>query len=275
LGVPGLLEILSHRLNVPVEPFRPSEAFSCKLNGAAEQFDTGGTVALGLALKGVGQDSLDIDFRQEELKVANKFELLKNGLAVTVTLLFLGLLAFSAHCVLKSRELEGGPFDRVIDSAYKAFAPVTEKYNALGELVPASRRVSAPDIEREGLRPLAVRRFLSELERMRRHLHSIVGDAKGLPPITSALQVWNDLFEAIGKNHQALGYIDFEKIEITQNRVILVMVLPSAAAGEKLQGPLKTLPFLSELELEPDWNVQPITSTDFVRITFTFKRKDK
>jgi hypothetical protein len=102
-----------------------------------------------------------------------------------------------------------------------------------------------------------------------------VGDAKGLPPITSALQVWNDLFEAIGKNHQALGYIDFEKIEITQNRVILVMVLPSAAAGEKLQGPLKTLPFLSELELEPDWNVQPITSTDFVRITFTFKRKDK
>jgi type IV pilus assembly protein PilM len=274
LNVPGLLELLGHRLNVPVEAFRPSQAFSCKLDGAAEQFDAGGTVALGLALKGIGRDALGVDFRQEELRVANKFELLKNSLAVTVTLLFLGLLAFSAHCVLKMRELDSGRFDRVLDSAYKAFAPVTEKYNGLGDLIDARYKVSATGVESAGPRPDAVKRFLAELERMKRRLHTIAGDTKGLPPITSALQVWNDIFEVVGKNHDAVDYIDFEKVEITQKRVTLVMILPSVAAAERLQDPLKKVEFLSSMELD-DWAAQPITNTPFQRITFNFKRSEK
>ncbi|MFN2118788.1 MAG: hypothetical protein ACK2T0_00125, partial [Anaerolineales bacterium] len=69
-------------------PLAVAEHFPAKLDGEARaEYDAESAVPLGLALKGLGADTLDIDFRQEELRVANKFELLKNPLAVTVTLL--------------------------------------------------------------------------------------------------------------------------------------------------------------------------------------------
>jgi hypothetical protein len=263
--------LLQHRLGVPVEPFRPSRSFPCRIDGAADQFDAGGAVALGLALKGIGQDTLGLDFRQEELKVANKFELLKNGLAVTVTLLFLGLLAFSAHCVLKMRELEHDRFEKILDSAYKPFADVAAKYNGLGgNLIEERFRVSPEGVERAGPRPDAVKRFLSELDRMKRKLHATVGGTTGLPPITSALQVWNDIFKALSKHHEEIGYIDFERIEVMQKRVTLMMLVPDITAGVKVQDALKEVPFLQEMKLE-DWGVTPATGTAFGRTTFVYK----
>jgi len=274
LTVPGLLELLANRLGAAVEPFRPSQYFPAKLNGGVDALDAGGAVALGLALKGIGHDTLDIDFRQEELKVANKFELLKNSLAVTVTLLFLGLLAFSAHCVLKMRELEGeNRFARMVDAAYKPFAVIAGNYNRLG-VIEQRYQVLPDSVEQEGDAPQKVHRFIRALESMRRRLHSIVGDAKGLPQITSAIKAWNEIFKVVAENHEAVDYIDFESIEVTQNRVNLGMILPSVAAGERMEEALKKVEFLEGMELEP-WSANPITGTSFQRITFTYKRHER
>jgi len=274
LEMPGLLELLGHRLGVPVEPFRPSEAFSCKLDGAAEAFDHHGAVALGLALKGVGHDALELDFRQEELKVANKFELLKSSLAVTVTLLFFGLLAFSGYCVLKMRTLDNERFVSVLDNAYKPFAAVADSYNGLGSLVEARHQVKPNEVETAGPRPEAVQRYLKALDRMKRHLHTIVGDTKGLPQITSALGVWNEIFGVVTKLHDQVDFIDFESINITQKMVTLVMVMPDAEAAVRLEEGLKKIPYLSEMELDP-WSTTPLAGTNLQRITFAFKRVDR
>ncbi|HEX5137595.1 MAG TPA: pilus assembly protein PilM [Planctomycetota bacterium] len=274
LGVPGLLELLATRLGVPVEPFRPSESFSCKLDGQKEQFDENGAVALGLALKGIGHDALELDFRQEELRVANKFELLKNSLAVTVTLLFFGLLAFSGHCVYKMRQLERERFEPIVDSAYKPFADVVAAYNGLGNMIEARHQVDPNAVERGGPKPEAVRRFLQALDRMKRNLHTIVGDAKGLPQITSALQVWNEVFAIVGKLHEQIDFIDFETIEITQKQVTLAMILPDVEAGQRLEEGLKKVDFLSEMKLD-EWGASPLSGTNLQRITFVFKRLER
>ena len=273
VSMPGLLELLSHRLGVTVEPFRPSQSFSCKLDGAAEAFDVGGAVALGLALKGVGHDALELDFRQEELKVANKFELLKSGLAVTVTLLFFALLAFSGYCVYKMRQLDNERFASVLDNAYKPFADVAASYNGLGG-IEARYQVKPQDVEIAGPRPETVRRYLQQLDKMKRHLHSIVGDTKGLPQITSALGVWNDIFKTVGTLHDQLDYIDFESYNITQKSVTLVLIVPDAEAAVRLEEALKKLPYLSEMELEP-WSASPLSGTNLQRITFNFKKVDR
>lgn len=276
VAMPGLLELLSHRLGVPVEPFRPSQAFPCKLDGDADAFDANGAVALGLALKGIGHDPLELDFRQEELKVANKFELLKSSLAVTVTLLFFGLLAFSGYCVFKMRQLDNERFVSVLDNAYKPFADVAANYNGLGSLIEARHQVKPNEIETPaaGPRPETVKRYLRELERMKRNLHTIVGDTKGLPQITSALGVWNEIFGAIGKLHEQIDFIDIESIKITQKMVTIVMITPDVEAGVALEAGLKKIEFLGAMELEP-WSANPLAGTNFQRIPFNFKKKDK
>jgi len=270
LGVAGLPEMLSQRLGVPVEPFHPSRAFPCKLDGAEEEFDRNGAVALGLALKGIGNDTLKLDFRQEELRVANKFELLKNSLAVTVTLLFFGLLAFSGHCVYKTRQLEGKRFETVVDSAYKPFADVAASYNGLGTLIEARHQIDTNAIEAGGPRPETVKRFLLALDRMKRNLHTIVGDAKGLPQITSALEVWDEIFGVIKKNHEQMDFIDFDTIEISQTRVTLVAILPSVEAGHVLEEGLKKVPFLEAMDYEQG-RATPFLQS-FQRIGFNYKR---
>jgi hypothetical protein len=109
---------------------------------------------------------------------------------------------------------------------------------------------------------------------MKRNLHTIVGDAKGLPQITSALEVWNQIFATVGKLHEQLDFIDFETIEISQKKVVLGMVLPDVEAGKLLERGLTRVDFLSDMRLK-EWGATPLSGTNFQRITFTFERADK
>ncbi|MHC4133700.1 MAG: pilus assembly protein PilM [Planctomycetota bacterium] len=273
LQVPGLLELLGQRLGTAIDAFRPSEHFPCKLDGEAkEEFDAGAAVALGLALKGIGKVPVEIDFRQEELQVANKFELLKNSLAITVTLAFVGLLAFSFYCVIKKRALQDERFEPMLTNAFQSFSEAAAKYNGLGDKLIESRyQVDVGRIEQGGERPLAVRRFISELRRMKKRLHRVVGDDQGLPPLRSALQTWNDIFGIVSKNHEQIGYIDFESINITQERVRFNVVLPSIAEAEAyLEEPLKKV--LPDMELDGGLASEPIKNTDFHRVPFNFRK---
>ncbi|MHC5030310.1 MAG: pilus assembly protein PilM [Planctomycetota bacterium] len=274
LQVPGLLELLGQRLGTAIDSFRPSEHFPCKVDAEAkEEFDAGAAVALGLALKGIGKVPVEIDFRQEELQVANKFELLKNSLAITVTLVFIGLLAFSFYCVIKKRELQDERFEPMLTNAFQSFSEVAAQYNQLGDrLIEARYQVDVGRIEQAGERPLAVRRFINELRRMKKRLHRVVGDDQGLPPLKSALQTWNEIFGIVNKNHEQIGYIDFESIFITQERVRFNVVLPSIAEAENyLEEPLKKV--LPDMELDGGLGSEPAKNTDYQRVLFNFRKK--
>lgn len=271
--VTGLVDLLRGRLGTDIDVFRPTDSFACKVNGeAAHHFDAGGAIALGLALKGAGNDPLGIDFRQEELKVANKFELLKGALAVTVTLLFVGLLLFSFTRVIEKHDLQTERYEPMLTTAYQSFAEIARKYNALGEnLVPRRNQVDPNQVETRGDRHLAIQRFVQELRRMRRHLQrNVVGNTEGIEQITSAVRMWNDIFSVVDKNHEEIGYIDFELIDIRQDRVSLNIILPSAAAAELLADALMKLEVFQDWDLEP-YGVEPVRGSDYQRTRFNLR----
>ncbi len=273
LRVGGLLDLLGERIGYTIEPFSPSTAFKYRpKNTSTEVFDAGASVAIGLAIKGIGGDSIGMDFRQEELQVANKFELLKNALAVTVTLLFLGLLVFSFYCVIKKKDLRRDRYEKMLTDAYQSFSEVTRKYNDLGDLVP--RKVNANDVEAKGERYQAIGRFNRELRIMRRNLDKVTGSTKGIEPIKSALQIWNEIFVAVRKKHEELEFVDFESVEIKQDRVVLNVVLPSGAKADILDGALKEIAFLKAMEAVPG-TLTPVRGTDYQRLRYEFKKKKR
>jgi hypothetical protein len=146
-------------------------------------------------------------------------------------------------------------------------------YNGL-PLIEERHRVDPNAVERGpagASKPEAVKRFLQALERMKRNLHTIVGDAKGLPQITSGLQVWNDIFAAVAKVHEQIDFVDFELIDISQTRVTLITVLPDVEAGQRLETALKQVEFLGAMTLE-EWGATPYPGTNFQRISFNFKK---
>ena len=274
LKVKGLIELLGQRLDITIDAFRPSECFPTKLNGeAASDFETDSAVVLGLALKGLGNDPLRLDFRQEELKVANKFELLKSTLAVTVALAFFALILLSFFFAYKRQSLLEPRYDDLELQAYKSFSQVTGKYNELGgTLVTARERVDPGQVEMDGPRPEAIKRFVRRLKRMRTKLTRWVGDDKGLPPITSALKMWNEIFGVIAKLHKELEYIDFQRIIIKQDKVEIAIIVPSVAAVERLEEPISSLEVMRGMKFDEDYSIQPVPDTNKQRATLEWNR---
>ncbi len=272
--VPGLVELLAQRLGVEVEAFEPSEEFACKFGDLPKhQFDAGAAVAIGLAIKGIGYDPLGLDFRQEELQVANKFTLLKNALAVTVTLLFLGLLAFSFSAVMQRKQLSEKRFEPMLTQAFQSFSEVTRKYNALPEnLVPVRERVQANDVEAAGPRHLAISRFAQKLRVMKKRMSKRIGDQEGIQPISSGLRTLNDIMSVIVKNHEKIEFIDVDRIKITQIHVSLALVIRDVAAAELLEGEIAKIKPLEGWVKEPS-GTRPLPGTPYKKTTITFRKK--
>lgn len=273
LNVKGLVELLGDRLGITVDTFSPSQCFPTKLNGQQKEFETNSAVVLGLALKGLGNDPLGLDFRREELKVANKFELLKSTLAVTTTLAFLGLMALSFFFVYKRRSLIEGRYEHLAREAFKSFSEAARKYNELGgKLVSARETVDANQVENDGPRPEAIKRFVRRLKRMRTKLTRDVGDEKGLPPITSALTMWNDVFGVVNRLHKELEYIDFERIIIKQDKVEIAVIVPSVHALELLEPPISSLKIMQGMKFDEDYSITSVPDTNKKRATLEWNR---
>ena len=85
-------------------------------------------------------------------------------------------------------------------------------------------------------------------------------------------QTWNDIFSIVNQNHEQIGYIDFEAISITQERVRFNVVLPSIAEAENyLEEPFKKV--LPDMELDGGLGSEPIKNTDFHRVQFNYRKK--
>ncbi|MEE8104723.1 MAG: pilus assembly protein PilM [Planctomycetota bacterium] len=252
LQVAELLEQLGNKLGLPVEPFHPSEHFTCKVGEEHRAaLDAGGVVPLGLALKLSGHDPLGLDFRREDLQVANKFELMKGTMALTVSLLFIMLMATSFYFIRKKDQLRNERFRPIMTSAYQAFESVAKAYNKANIKNRRGKHdvVNPPKIE---LPPgaeeaLALKRYISELRRMDRNLKNQFGSGESAAsPIRSAVGIMNDVMRVIRDNHKEIRYIDFKYIEIRQEMIRLKVVVSDAAGLGVLKKKLQELePFKS------------------------------
>ncbi len=283
LRVPGLLDMLSARLGKPIEVFRPGDHFAGKIgsgkNGDDENlradFDSSSALVLGLALKGLGHDSLGLDFRQEDLKVANKFELLKNALAVAVTLVFLALMAASFLFVYEKSTLRRDIYARIQTDAYKEFNMVCDGFAKLGDgLVPERLRVAAKDIEDQKPAYETLERYNRTLRRMQRHLESKVG-GQGLEPIQSALSRWNAIMGAVQKHHKDIQYIDFDGLEVKQRSARVSIIVRDATAAGTIERAISELPEMEGLKPEGGWSWRPIKDSQYGKVTMSWRLEKK
>ncbi|MEM8885314.1 MAG: pilus assembly protein PilM [Planctomycetota bacterium] len=282
IRVPGLVDLLSERLGRTIDMFLPSDYFDGKTGNdqgdSSRDFDGNGTVALGLALAGVGAGALPIDFRQEDLKVANKFELLKGTLAVSVTLLFLALMAASFYFVKKKKDLQGTRDDtmfyRIQTDAYKPFNEIVGKFNGLGEALVSERmKLDAVEVENgDGKTPHhALKRFNRALRKMQKHLNKIVGET-GVKPIRSSLNRWNAIMGVVGKVRDEKGYVDIDSIDLEQDTVRLTAIVDSATTGELLQKNISELPEMEGLESPPSGvGISPIAGSNYGKVRLEWK----
>jgi Tfp pilus assembly PilM family ATPase len=276
LRVPGLLDLLSEKLGRELETLRVSDHFQGKINGDVEEFDANAAVACGLALKGLGAAPVNLDFRQEELQVANKFELLKGALAVCVTLLFIALMGASFFYVKKKKDLQGEDmYYRITTDAYKQFNGIAQAYNGLGDtLVPPRMRVDPSEVERGDTDTpyLALKRFLKELRRMERHLEKKVG-GQGLDPIKSALGRWNSIMGALRGIHKKIEYIDIEGMRIEQGIVGMNLIVTDASNASKVQKQISALPAMEDLEADPSLSFGPLRDSDYGKVRLEWREK--
>ncbi|MHC4953160.1 MAG: pilus assembly protein PilM [Planctomycetota bacterium] len=278
LRVPDLLDLLAARMGKPLEVFHPKEHFEGNTgsNGkddddSVADFDACSAVALGLALKGLGQDPLGVDFRQEELKVANKFELLKNALAVAVTLVFLALMGASFFFVYKKTTLRRDVYAHIQTDAYKEFNMVCDAYSKLGDaLVPERMKVKAKDIEDQIPRYETLERYNRQLRRMRKQLESKVG-GEGLDPIISSLTRWNAVMGAVSKLHKEIEYIDFDGLEITQKTARITIVVKDASSAKAVEKAISALPAMKGLEPEGGWQWRPMQDSQYGKVTISWR----
>ena len=274
LRVPDLLDLLSSRIGKPLEAFRPSEYYKGKIDGNGDQqqdFEACSAIALGLALKGLGHDSLGLDFRQEDLKVANRFELLKNALAVCVTLVFLVLMAASFLFVYQKSTLRRDVFSRIQTDAYQEMETVTTAYGKLGDsIVPARYKVTARELEEDGPPYETLKRYNTALIRMEGRLGKQVG-GEGLDPIKSSLTRWNAVMGAIGKLHKDIGYIDFDSLEIKQKSARITIVVRDASAAQAVEKAISALPEMKGMIPEGGWQWRPLQESDYGKVNMSWR----
>jgi type IV pilus assembly protein PilM len=275
LRVPGLLDLLSEKIGQSIEVFRPSDHFHGNVGDDKSAFDSDSTIALGLALHGIGAVKTPLDFRQENLKVANKFELLKGALAVSVTLTFFALMAASAFYLTKKRNLEGeGMFNNVRTNAYVPFNNIVTDFNGLGEaLVPSKKHVDAEAVEKgDGASwHLALKRIVKSLKSMERHLTKKAG-GEGLDPIQSALGRWNAIMGVVGKLHKEIEYIDIQNMDIEQLKVDLTIVVKNASTAAKVKKAISAIEEMADLVPSEDLSFTPIANSNYGTVRLEWKR---
>jgi len=281
LRIPDLLDLLSARIGKPLEAFRPSEHFEGKINGNGkdgeqeQDFEACSAVVLGLALKGLGHDSLGLDFRREDLKVANRFELLKNSLAVAVTLVFLMLMGASFLFVYEKSTLRRDVFSRIQTDAYQEMDTVCQAYAKLGDaIVPERYKVKARDIEKEPPPHQTLKRYSKALRRMEKRLAKKVG-GEGLEPIHSALARWNAIMGAVSKLHKDIGYIDFDGLEIKQKSARVTIVVGSSSAARQVEKAISELEEMEGMTPEAGWQWRPMQDSEYGKVSMSWRNKDK
>jgi len=127
---PEVLEELSGRFDVHVEPLDLFESIPVGAAVDPAEVNAVGAVAVGSALKQIGATTLDVDFRQEEFAFARKFEIIKLALAVGVAFVFILVFLYFLQLKHSTRRAELQYHQVYERFAQREFEDVKKRYEA-------------------------------------------------------------------------------------------------------------------------------------------------
>lgn len=159
-------------------------------------------VPLGAAFKSAGHDVTRVDFRQEEVKYARKFDQIKMPMAclVFLFLILIVLLNLEQFMLRSSKRIDMAKITRVAEDRLKSVLDKPED---------AEKIVARYE---EGLQRVAGIRRAIENENKR--LGDILGREGTIPELPSVFPVWHAFFDWINKHSDEFDFFRLNKLEI-------------------------------------------------------------
>lgn len=201
-------------------------------------------VALGSALAGIDHDGIDVEFRREELRYTRKFDLVKVTLASTVTLVFLLLFLVALWLTRKVKTNEDALKTSLQEMNSLWVAPTKQAYKDV--LDDTAKRLPADTTSLH----LALPTWMNQIRIMGRHITNEMGyDVQDIPPIRSALTVWNEFFGKLSAVRDQLGYLYLDDIEIRQSSVKIDGLIGNRALVDDIRRELEKIPYVESVEI--------------------------
>ncbi len=185
-AMPDMDKFFAERYEIEVEKTSLASYFRAKGKLASQQelIDTVGAAAIGLALKGLGNDAAGFDFRREEFVNQTRFDRLKRGLAATSVLLFVVFFLLAYICKQEVRDYRTA-VSRLQRTQKDMF------YRVMGKEPERSSGI------------------LTELKRKQRDIEKLLGTGRNYDPFCSSLDCVRDFAKA-----RAQVQIDFKLTSI-------------------------------------------------------------
>ncbi len=201
---PEFVAHVESSLRLPVEVVRPYDRVAHSLN--AEELETAnaeGVAALGLGLRLLGAiGGSTIEFRQEEVRYARRFDQVKVALAslAIVLLVCVALLCIERIKLHRQREFELFAAATAVLAEHSTHAASTELYEQVngGKVAPID----------------AVRKALAELKRSKDDLASELGRSSSIPRLPSGLDYLNAVVGAIDRDLKKIGRLQLTAIDL-------------------------------------------------------------
>jgi Tfp pilus assembly PilM family ATPase len=266
--MPGLKDAAASLFQTDVDELdllgRVDHSFS-REEALAVKHEVGTT--LGLAFKQVGHDATRVDFRQEDVKYAKKFDQVKVPLACLTFLLLIMMVLLNLE-LYKQRDSKQK--DMMLNYGYA----LQELAHATGDKQDAERLVSSEDPNtRDGV--VLIRRTLENIDN---ELADELGRGGTIPELPSSFPVWHAFFDAIQKNDARIGIFKLDSLKIdTQVNPPLMTLNGEVGSGEDMSNILDILrevPMFTEVRAG-DTSPTPAGTRKFqnVKVTIDFSKE--
>jgi type IV pilus assembly protein PilM len=226
--LPEVPEALQEKFGLPVQRLNVFEKAECRDQGPDPAY-AGAVIpnAVGCALRLLGHNPLDIELLQDEFAPSNTFEVVRTAAATVVTLLFLVLLGLT---YIESRERTATL--AVNESLWQQFQQMFHMAEAKYlEKVEHKDKATADKLASDWLRaqPRNEKRIGNLRSRLiSRHgrLKDMLGKAKNIPEIESALRVYFELVKALAETprDQWGEWFQIEQFNCNERRLTFTIV---------------------------------------------------
>jgi hypothetical protein len=211
-----------------VQRWNVFEKIDCRDQGADPVY-AGAVIpnAVGCALRLLGHNPLDIELLQDEFAPSNTFDVVRTAAATMVTLLFLVLLGLN---YLENRERKAAMTTNqgLFDQLQQMFQMAEIKYQ---EKVEHKDKATAEKLTREWVRSLSapdkrIGTLRARLISRHSRLKDMLGKAKNIPEIESALHVYVELVKAFAEipREQWGEWFQIEQFNCNERRLTFTIV---------------------------------------------------
>jgi Tfp pilus assembly PilM family ATPase len=195
---------LEHKLRMPVEMAKPFDRVTHSLDDEAlAHANAEGTAALGVALRLAGyEDGSRVEFRQEEVRYARRFDQVKVALScLAIASFVLVALAFIER--LKQQRVK-------TEELRSAVISILGEYEDHAENQKLRERVNAGGISLAD----AATQAKTELDKIFNDLSSVLGRSGTIPRLPSGLDYLNAVVSSLDKNLEKIGRLQLVSFDL-------------------------------------------------------------